>query len=198
MSSNYVYEKLDAHVFVTKLAGFEHSEYIQPNATRERVNPTDIPMVQGKNIRNGVFIKEYDWYIPENISRLLGRSVLNKECILIPYVGSNLGEVGIFYNHQKCHLASNVAKIELTDDEYDLEYVKYYLQSPIGQQYLFREKQGSSQPNITMQSIRDTLIIKRNKSEQARIVKVLLTLDKKIESNNVINDNLANYSAIVA
>lgn len=105
---------------------------------------------------------------------------------MIPYVGSNLGEVGIFYNHEKCHLASNVAKIELTDDEYDLEYVKYYLQSPIGQQYLFREKQGSSQPNITMQSIRDTMIIKRSMQEQRQIVKVLLALDKKIENNNAI------------
>lgn len=57
MRSNNTYEKLDSHVFVTKLAGFEHSEYIQPNATREKVNPTDIPMVQGKNIRNGVFVK---------------------------------------------------------------------------------------------------------------------------------------------
>lgn len=191
------YEKLDSHVFVTKLAGFEHTEYIQPNATHEKKHETDIPMVQGKNIRSGHFVKQYDWYIDKKISDSLSRSSLDKECILVPYVGSNLGEVGIFYNHERCHLASNIAKIELVDDVYDLEYVKYYLQSPIGQKYLFREKQGSSQPNITMQSIRDTLIIKRSKKEQGKIVKILKKIDDQIQNNIEINDNLS-YSSMVA
>lgn len=188
--SDINYEKLDPHVFVTKLAGFEHSEYIQPHATHEKVNSSDIPMVQGKNIRNGIFVKEYDWYINENISNSLPRSVLNKPCILIPYVGSNLGEVGIFYNHERCHLASNIAKVELIDNKYDLEYLKYYLQSPLGQKYLFKEIQGSSQPNITMQSIRDTLIIQKDLEEQCNIAKTLLSIDKKIENNKKINENL--------
>lgn len=48
---------------MTKLAGFEHSEYIQPNATKIPMNTTDIPMVQGKNIRGGEFVEKYDWYI---------------------------------------------------------------------------------------------------------------------------------------
>lgn len=195
--SDINYEKLDPHVFVTKLAGFEHSEYIQPHATHEKVNSSDIPMVQGKNIRNGIFVKEYDWYINENISNSLPRSVLNKPCILIPYVGSNLGEVGIFYNHERCHLASNIAKVELIDNKYDLEYLKYYLQSPLGQKYLFKEIQGSSQPNITMQSIRDTLIIQKDLEEQCNIAKTLLSIDKKIENNRKINENLQQMASAI-
>jgi hypothetical protein len=72
--------------------------------TKMKVNKTDIPMVQGKNIRNGLFVEEYDWYISKDISDKLIRSKLTKECILIPYVGSNLGEVGIFYHPYDCHL----------------------------------------------------------------------------------------------
>lgn len=30
------YEKLSSHVFVTKLAGFEHSKYIQHNETKRK------------------------------------------------------------------------------------------------------------------------------------------------------------------
>ena len=52
------YEILDKHVFVTKLAGFEHTEYIQKNQTKEKNSNDDIPMVQGKNIRNGFFVEE--------------------------------------------------------------------------------------------------------------------------------------------
>ena len=46
------YEILDKHVFVTKLAGFEHTKYIQKNQTKEKKSNDYIPMVQGKNIRN--------------------------------------------------------------------------------------------------------------------------------------------------
>lgn len=191
MRKELVFEKLDPFVFVTKLAGFEHSEYIQPNATKVPVDNTDIPMVQGKNIREGVFVEKYDWYISKKIADLLPRSILNRKCILIPYVGSNLGEVGLFPNKYRCQLASNIAKLELKTDKYDLEYVMYYLQSPIGQSYLFQEKQGSSQPNITMESIRNTQIIKKDILEQKKIVKILSLLTKKIERNNCINDNLA-------
>lgn len=93
---NSDFEILNSHVFVTKLAGFEHSKYIQHNETRKKINETDIPLVQGKNIRNGSFVEEFDWYINCDISNVLKRSRLEKDCILIPYVGSNLGEVGIF------------------------------------------------------------------------------------------------------
>ena len=181
--------KIKDHVFVTKLAGFEHSEYIQPNETKKRINSDDIPLVQGKNIRNGNFVEKYDWFINKNISDKLIRSKLNKECILIPYVGSNLGEVGIFYHPYDCHLASNIAKIELIDDYFDIEFLKYYLQSPVGQSYLFQSKQGSAQPNITMESIRDTLVIDFSKEEQRKIASFLKTIDNLINNLNEINYN---------
>lgn len=184
MNNKIEYEEISPYVFVTKLAGFEHSEYIQPNATKIPMNTTDIPMVQGKNIRGGEFVEKYDWYIKKEISSSLPRSILNKRCILIPYVGSNLGEVGIFPNKYVCHLASNIAKVELNSDKYLLEYMKYYMQSPIGQSYLFQAKQGSSQPNITMESIRKTKIIKKSINEQIKIVSILSSIDAQIKRNN--------------
>lgn len=184
MNNDIEYEEISPYVFVTKLAGFEHSEYIQPNATKIPMNTKDIPMVQGKNIRGGEFVEKYDWYIKKEISDSLPRSILNKRCILIPYVGSNLGEVGIFPNKYVCHLASNIAKVELNSDKYLLEYMKYYMQSPIGQSYLFQAKQGSSQPNITMESIRKTKIIKKTINEQIKIVSILSSIDAQIKRNN--------------
>ena len=185
--------KIKDHTFVTKLAGFEHSEYIQPNETREPISSTDIPLVQGKNIRNGLFVENYDWYIKKEISDKLDRSKLTKKCILIPYVGSNLGEVGIFYHPYDCHLASNIAKIELIDDYFDIEYLKYYLQSPIGQSYLFQLKQGSAQPNITMDSIRETLVIDLPKKQQLEIASFLKNFDDKIANDKSILVGFNNY-----
>lgn len=180
------FEKIGPYVFVTKLAGFEHTKYIQGVATHSRVSIDDVPMVQGKNIRNGSFVNEHEWYIKKEVSDLLPRSILNKPCILIPYVGSNLGEIGIFPCEYICHLASNVAKVELVSEKYLLDYIKYYLQSNIGQRYLFQNKQGSAQPNITMDSIRNTFIIERTIQEQHQICSVFSAIDKKIENNKKI------------
>lgn len=188
------FEKMNSHVFVTKLAGFEHSEYIQPNETRTKKSSDDIPLVQGKNIRNGLFVEKFDWYIKKEISLKLDRSRLTKNSILIPYVGSNLGEVGIFYHKYDCHLASNIAKIELTDDYFDLEFLKYYLQSNIGQSYLFRLKQGSAQPNITMEAIRNTLVLDVNKSEQIKISRLLKCIDDKISNNENVKEKIEEYN----
>lgn len=184
------FEKLGNHVFVTKLAGFEHSKYIQYNQTKKPIADSDIPLVQGCNIRNGFFTEEYEWYISKDISDSLLRSKLTKECILVPYVGSNLGEVGIFYHPYDCHLASNIAKIELIDDYFDLEFLKYYLQSPIGQKYLFQSKQGSAQLNITMEAIRNTLVFNYSIETQKKIALFFKKIDDKILLNNKINDNL--------
>ena len=186
MSKRIQYEKLDPYVFVTKLAGFEHTKHIQGVATHQPEADTDIPMVQGKNIRNGFFVQEHEWFISKDVSDALPRSALDKPCVLIPYVGSNLGEVGIFPNDYRCHLASNIAKVELISEKYILEYLKYYLQSDIGQGYLFQSKQGSAQPNITMESIRNTLIIERSQSEQQKICDVLSVLDQKFLLNQKI------------
>ena len=179
--------KLGRHSYVTKLAGFEHSKYFQYNATHE---PNDIPLIQGKNIRGGKVIYAFDWYISNEISDALPRSVLNKKCIVLPYVGSKLGELAIFENDFKCHLASNVAKVELTDDLLDLEYLYYYLKSSYGQSQLFKDKQGSAQPNITMLAIRETKVVIYDKVTQQKIAKVLSDLDAKIELNNKINAEL--------
>lgn len=185
MSRNY--KKLGDYSFVTKLAGFEHSKYFQFNATHE-VN--DIPCIQGKNIRNGKVTDDFDWYISKEISDALPRSVLNKRCIVIPYVGSKLGELAIFDKNFVCHLASNVAKVELTDETLDLDYLYYYLKSPFGQGQLFRDKQGSAQPNITMEAIRETKVTFFEKTYQQKIASVLSALDSKIELNNRINAEL--------
>ena len=188
------FETLNNHVFVTKLAGFEHSKYIQNYETKTKINESDIPLVQGKNIRNGNFVEMYDWYIDKQISDKLIRSKLDKRCILIPYVGSNLGEVGIFEHPYDCHMASNIAKVELVDDYFDMDYLKYYLQSNIGQLYLFQNKQGSAQPNITMESIRNTKVIYKSKNEQIRISSILNKIEQKIESNTKINNNLVEFA----
>lgn len=178
--------RLGDHAYITKLAGFEHSKYIQYNATHTL---NDVPLIIGKNIRDGKVVYKFDWYLPQEISDVLPRSVLKKKCIVLPYVG-NLGDLAIFKNEFPCHLGSNVAKIELISNELILEYLYYYLKSTYGQSQLLKDKQGSVQPNITIDSIRETKVVKFEIPVQQKIASVLSALDSKIELNNRINAEL--------
>lgn len=181
-------KKIGNLAFVTKLAGFEHTKYIQFNATHEK---NDIPLIIGKNVKNGRMEYVFDWYISNEISSLLPRSALNKKCIVIPYVGSKLGDLAIFNNDFKCHLGSNVSKVELNnEDEILLEYLYYYLKSPYGQAQLFKGKQGSAQPNITMDAIRNTALDIKSLDTQKNIVNILKSIDDKIDINIAITKKL--------
>jgi type I restriction enzyme S subunit len=174
--------------FITKLAGFEHTEYIQPNATKVKINYDDVPMFIGMNIKNGRLTDKISWFLPKKISMQLHRSALTKKCLVLPYVGS-VGDVAVFNSTDRHHLASNVAKIELIDDApFSTEYLYYFLKSPFGQKKLLFYIQGGIQKNITMDAIRKTIIPIPENGD--RLVQVLTALYTKIELNNRINVEL--------
>ena len=158
---------IDDIAFVTKLAGFEYTEYIAPNLTT-----TGIPLFKGKNVQNGRLVFDFDSYIPEHVSNNLQRSQILKKCLLTPYVGT-IGNIAIFDGSFKAHLGSNVGKIELLngDNEYVIEeYVLYYLRSGIGFQQLTKYKKATAQESISIDAIRNVIIAIPPLAEQKRIV----------------------------
>jgi len=162
--------KIDDLAFVTKLAGFEYTEYIQPN-----LQQNGVPLIKGKNVQNGEIVWSFESYIPEKISDELFRSQLSKKCLLTPYVGT-IGNIAIFDAHIKAHLGSNVGKIELfnnTEQHVLEEYVFYYLKSPIGLSELQKHKKSTAQASISIQAIRDVNIPLPPLAEQKRIVEKL-------------------------
>ena len=182
--------KLGEIAFVTKLAGFEHTKYIQGNCVHNKIDDTYIPLFIGKTIRNGKIDKNFDWYISKDIAYQLSRSFLKKKCLVLPYVGS-LGDLAIFDGTYEALLGSNVAKIELNADcGYIEEFVYYFLKSPYGQSVLLKDEQGGVQKNITMESIRNVVLPSIDISIQRRIASVLSSLDSKITLNRRINTKL--------
>lgn len=183
--------------YVTKLAGFEHTKYIQGNCTHEKMDFTDVPLFIGKTVRDGRIDKEFDWYIPETISNQLERSKLTKKCIVLPYVGS-VGDLAIFDGSYAAHLGSNISKIELEDDcGYTEEFVYYFLKSPYGQKLLLRDIQGAVQKNITMEAIRKVELPDISINTQNKIVDILSNIDKKIDINNQINAELEDVARTI-
>ena len=176
--------------FVTKLAGFEHTKYIQGNCTHERKDDSFIPLFIGKTVRDGRIDKNFDWYIPKSIADQLPRSFLKRKCLVLPYVGT-IGDLAVFDASYDALLGSNIAKIELNPNcGYSEEFIYYYLKSPRGQTVLLKDEQGGIQKNITMEAIRNVLLPDVDENNQKKIVSVLSALDDKIALNKKMNQKL--------
>ena len=53
--------KLGDIAYITKLAGFEHSKYIQDNCSHEK-RPDFIPLFIGRTVKNGCIDENFDCY----------------------------------------------------------------------------------------------------------------------------------------
>ena len=121
---------------------------------------------------------------------MLKRSALTSKCLLMTFIGAGIGDVAIFNEQSRFHLAPNVAKIELfNNNNINIveEYVIYYLMSEVGQKEIFKYLKATAQPNLSMNTIREIQIPIPPINEQRRIVaKVdeLMQLCDKLENEN--------------
>ena len=169
MPKGWVWTSIDDIAFVTKLAGFEYTEFIANNLTKAN----GVPLFKGKNVQDGKIIYKFESFIPKAISDELSRSQVRKKCLLTPYVGT-IGNIGIHEKEGIYHLGSNVGKIEILNnrqtDVYE-EYVKLFLQSPSGYKELTKQKKATAQDSISIEAIREVLIPIPPRVEQQRILK---------------------------
>ena len=167
----WVWTTIDDIAFVTKLAGFEYTEFIVNNLT----GTDGVPLFKGKNVQDGKIIYKFESFIPKAVSDELPRSQVRKKCLLTPYVGT-IGNIGIHDEEGFYHLGSNVGKIEILNgkqtDIYE-EYVKLFLQSTVGYKELTKQKKATAQDSISIEAIREVFIPIPPRLEQQRVLQQL-------------------------
>ena len=153
--------------FITKLAGFEYSKYIKLQDVGE------VPVIRAQNVKPNRIDERNLKYIDLETSKLLHRCELVKESLLITFIGAGIGDVAVFRKKERWHLAPNVAKLEPFNNFYhniEIDYLLYYLLSPIGKKQLFKHLKSTAQPSLSMGTIRDTIICLPPIEEQKVII----------------------------
>lgn len=183
--------KVDELFFVTKLAGFEYTKYIN---LQER---GDVPVVRAQNVRPFNLDKTNLLYIDKDTSILLDRCALTREALLVTFIGAGIGDVARFNESQRWHLAPNVAKLEpfeSSENYYNLKFINYFFVSQIGQSEIFKHVKATAQPSLSMATIRDIDIPIPPLPEQERIVNKLDDIMQKFDSleKNIKNSLLQN------
>jgi type I restriction enzyme S subunit len=186
--NNWKWISLGDFSFVTKLAGFEYTKHVQ------LLDKGEVPVIRAQNVRKGYLDLSNLKYISLKVSNLLERCALTKKCLVMTFIGANIGDTAIIDPETRFHLAPNVAKIE-ADDAIYLDYLMHYLLSPDGRSQVFKSMKSTAQPSLSMTTIREVFVPLPPMREQIEISKIL-----QIHFNSIrkISENIQTLKSSVA
>lgn len=170
--------------FVTKLAGFEYTEYVKYDPDG------DLAVIKAENAsRDGFRRTEFSKVRSETVAHLT-RSKLIPGDILIVFVGS-IGNVARVPDDQPYFLGPNIGMIRVESKHVDPAYLEYYLRSPIGNHLINSFAKAVTQPSLSMGSIRLIPFAVPPIEEQRRIVDALeIVLEKQSEMESTLDAQL--------
>ena len=153
-----------------------------------KVAETGYKLVTSKNILSNTLDLNSAYFISEedfvNINK---RSKVKQYDILF----SMIGTVGSLYFETSDTIDYAIKNIGVfsSGDKEKAEWLYYYLQSSYAQQYIKRYLNGAVQKFLPLKGLREFPVPQFNKELHNRI-KILLNIDKKIQTNNQINQEL--------
>ena len=156
--------------FVTKLAGFEYTKYINYE------DMGDVVMVKAQNVKNGVLNEKDLSYISNEVSDSLPRSQLAPGDVVMTYVGANIGDVAIIDDRHKYHLAPNVAKIRPDAEKYDSMFFMHMLMMKTD--YIMRNSADTAKAALGMERIRKLNVFLPPIELQAQFSEFVKQVDK--------------------
>ena len=160
---------------VTKLAGFEFTNYVKYNDTGK------IIALRGLNVKGSLDLSDVK-YIDESDFSKLNRSKLYINDMLFTYVGT-VGSVALIPENDKYYLAPNVARIRFLDRKINPRFMFHYFQSDeFEKKQINRYLGSSSMKNLTMENIRKFQIPLPPLEEQQRIASILDKFDTLVNS----------------
>lgn len=175
--------------FVTKLAGFEYTQYIR----YEDIG--DVVMVKAQNVKKGKLNRKELSYISNEVSDSLPRSQLQAGDVVMTYVGANIGDVAVIDDKYKYHLAPNVAKIRPNSEKYNSIYFMYMLM--LLNSYIVGNSADTAKAALGMERIRklkvfDPPIVLQNQFADfvAQVDKSKLAIQKSLEQLETLKKSL--------
>ena len=153
--------------------------------------PTAHPYIRIRDIGKAKVLQltsDYE-YVDDETQREISRYIVAEGDILISVVGT-IGLIGIVGDTldganqtENCDKITNLKGV-------DRDYLYYYLVSPLGQGEIKKGTVGAVQPKLPLKNIQDMPVRFPSLQTQRKISSVLSALDRKIEKNTEVNENL--------
>ena len=147
-------------------------------------------MITSKHIKGPSIDFDNAYYISEDdYQKIIKRSKIDKWDVIVSMIGEYCGFCYLEDSDFTDYAVKNVGILKVGERIKSL-WLYYYLNSPDGRNQLKNTRAGSSQPYISLGSLRNLLIPEPPRDVMERTVSILSSLDRKIELNNKINANL--------
>ena len=155
-----------------------------------------IPVIKVNNIISGLRnVHDLETTSIEN-DRKYSRTKLVGGELIISVVGT-IGKTAIVpHNFAGCNLVRATALIDIPDPLMT-RWVKYYIDSPKGQQYIRENLNTTVQPTLNVKSLVEMPIPLYSTNYMSKATRLLADLDNKIEMNRRINDNFRSAFLVV-
>ena len=160
------------------------------NTTTDKVKyvKKGFKIVQAKNIEQyRVTFDEKNFIDEKTFYRMKENHILNKGDILFTNIGSQLGNCAIYNSEEKAIITWNVMKL-VPNEKILKEYMCYLLN--YNSKSIKQLNSSSTMPFVSGKELMNFEMEVPNINCQAKSIKILSNINKKIELNNKINDNL--------
>lgn len=154
-----------------------------------------VPLITAKIVKNGTILEPSEYISKEDYPKwmtrgfpLVGDVVLTTE--------APLGEVAQIKDASYA-LAQRIITIRGHQGVLDNGFLKYFLQSPIGQSRLKERETGTTVTGIKSSELKKVIVSVPEYENQKAIAEILSSLDDKIELNNQINQNLEDLAQAI-
>lgn len=155
-----------------------------------------VPIIKVNNIISGLYdTKHLDKTTVENDAKYQ-RTKLKGGELIVTVVGT-CGKTAIVPpQFVGCNLVRATCLIDI-EDETICRWIKYYIDSPQGQAYINRNLNTTVQATLNVKNLNEMPIPFYSKEYTSNVVKILSSLDRKIELNNKINADLEEMAQAV-
>lgn len=147
------------------------------------------PVIDNVMIKNNYHpnLKEATRFIDQETHDIFLRGYLEPDLPIMTLVGSGIGNVSLSID-DKSVIVQNTIGFKTKPEILNSIYLYYWFLYKHGE--LIQFNRGSGQPSIRKTDIENMNIDFKNINYQKKVSKILSNIDKKIELNNEINNNL--------
>lgn len=147
----------------------------------------NIPFLTPSDDMSVKYVRRTNKYITELGRLSVKNATLPANAICVSCIGSDLGKVVI--TTQETVTNQQINSIVVDTDKFDIDFV-YYSMLELGKVLNFHSKTSTAVPIVNKSSFSQYEIDCPKLNTQKRIGAILSSIDKKIEENNQINENL--------
>lgn len=168
------------------------AEFIDYRGKTPKKISSGVPLITAKIVKNGWIQQPNEFISKEDYLTWMTRGFPNVGDVVLT-TEAPLGEVAQIKDASFA-LAQRIITIRGKSGLIDNGYLKYFLQSSIGQHRLKERETGTTVTGIKSSELRQVLISAPDFQIQTTIAEILSSLDDKIELNNKINRELENLA----